>query len=344
MLNITEAQIADAVAGDIEAAGEIVKELTPRIYYVARDAASVNGHLDESQADDYASEAKVAVLLCFSKFTGSTAGAFSKFADKHISDAIAQARRVEANKGVVYDLSDGVIRTWERAVRQAGGDVFAAEELSQSEDLFGSNRLSAETAWRARIAAQPVVSLDAPQESGRTLSEELSDSAERNTPKPRTQDQQRVHDLLNNMRSQQRADVLRRAAGIDGNRNFGTEYRRRRNRKGEDTSTWVLKDPAAIAEDMGTTAQVVKSAWNEGKKTFANQWVAAYGVRKDERKSRELTAKGVALLAAIEENDQHVFVKHHGCYVEFKHINEELDIVCTWTSKSRAVELGLLAG
>lgn len=338
MLAITAEQIADAVAGDINAAGEIVKELTPRIYWVARDAATVNGHLDEHMAEDFASEAKVAVLLCLRKFTGCTVGALSKFADRHISDAIAQARRSESVKGVVYDVSDHARRTFERAVSAACGDLEAAEALAQSAAHFGKNALSAEMAHRARLAAFPVQSLDAPQGDGLTLSETLAGQEAKPSRRPRTQYEERAHEILASL-SPLCADILRHAAGIDGAQEFGMIYKRRANGEGN----WTIKDAEGMAEELGTTVASVRSNWNAAKQSFSKKWLSAYGPRPDGRPSRTLTAKGAALVAAIEENDQHVFVKHHGRYVEFKHINAELDVVCTWTAKSRAVELGLLA-
>lgn len=340
MLNLTSAQIAAAKAGDPVATESVLSELAPRIAYVARDAATVNGHLDSSLVDDYMQDASVAAWEALSKFEGSTVGQLSKYLDRYIGEAVADARRAEVTKGVNYDVSGFARHTYERALSKAGGDANMAEELAQSKEEFGSNALSAENARKAREANTRIEYLDAPAgEDGGTLMDNLV-----NTPAPSSMseyatDRQRTHSVLEELRAKSPGyvSVMEHAAGLNGKRAFGMEHRR--NGKG---SRWVLRDAEGVAEELGCSVPSARNNWKRGITAFDKRWSELYGARSDSRERQPITEKGVALISAVKADDTHVFVKGHGRYVEFKHINENFNVVCTWTTRSRAVEVGLL--
>lgn len=346
MLNLTSAQIASAKSGDMDAASEILAELKPRIAYVARDAATVAGHLDHSLVNDYVSEANLAVLLALPKFQGETVGELSRYVDLYIKEAVDISRRDEVERGLVYDLPNHTRHTYERALAKAGGDADKAEQLAQSSDEFGPRALAASTASLARAASQRVEYLDAPAGRGEgssvTLADTLTEDNAAVVRPHRTVDQNRTHQILEEMRaaSPRQAEVLEYAAGLNG-KTVASGMEHKRTKQGD---RWTLRDATGVAEVLGASVQTVRTSWNNAKKGFAARWVSAYGVRSDSRERQPITEKGVALMAAIEVNDTHVFVKSHGRHVEFKHINDEFDVVCTWTTRSRAVELGILAG
>ncbi|MFE9335304.1 hypothetical protein [Streptomyces sp. NPDC007063] len=338
MLDLTSEQIAAAVSGDSDAVAAVIRELTPRIYYVANEAATVNGHRDAHIADDYASEAVIAVLRALPAFRGDTAGELSKRVDPAIWQAISTARQRERTGGVVYDVNDDNRSVYERALGKCGGDADAAERLCQDVEVYGARHaLSPDRAARARAEAEhDALSIDSDRSRELSL---LEATDERLAGMSAATDRHRTRVALDELseRSPSQALVLRHAVGVGGVESFGIEYKRTVKREG-----WQIKDAAGLAEYIGASHKSIGAWWSRGCKAFAKIFVDRFGSRDDARDTSGVTPKGRALVEAVNNSPESVWVRAHGPHVEFVHLNDEGHRVSTWTTRTRAISLGLL--
>jgi len=261
VIDLTEQQIADAKANDLEAVTAVVKATEARVQQLAWRYASNNGRTDLDLLDDLAQIGRIAVWEGIARFAGRTVAEFFSFIDGTIQGVMTNARKTETRPGV----SRAVAAEFERALSVAGGDVYEAERMVTQTEVMGARRLSPEMAHAARLSYQGVEYLDAPVKTGDhglTLADWLAASLEMPTELLESSDFERarrnatrdkVHGVLNMMGKQQRT-VLKALTGIEPVGYYGTE------------------NDEELASDYGYPPKRIKIARSEGKKQFAALW------------------------------------------------------------------------
>ncbi|MER5638403.1 sigma factor [Kitasatospora sp. NPDC002227] len=272
MIDLTEQQIADAKNNEIDAVTAVVQATEERVMQLARHYSETSRRVDAELMEDLAQVGRIAVWEGLSRFRGATVAEFFTFMDRTVKGAMSDARKEETRQGV----SRSVAADFERALSLAGGDPYEAEYLVTTTEAMGARRMTAETAYAARLSYMGVQYLDAPLSACRTgygkdtpdarsvgewLSERLavpadlleSSDFERDR-RDRTRD--RVHCTLGQMGEQQR-HVLMALAGVDPVPYYGTEH------------------DGQLAADMGLPQHRMSVIRSKGKDRFAQLWEKA---------------------------------------------------------------------
>ncbi|MBB1251862.1 sigma factor [Streptomyces alkaliterrae] len=168
MIDLTEEQIVAAQANDLSAVAAVVEATEERVNQLAWRYATGAGRTDHALTDDLAQIGRIAVWEGLRRFNGVSVAEFFTFMDRTLKGAMSDARKRETRRGV----SRSVAAAFERALSLANGDVYEAEWLATTTEAMGDRRLSAETAYAARLSYQGLEYLDAPlgeSESGETV-------------------------------------------------------------------------------------------------------------------------------------------------------------------------------
>ncbi|MGI5347016.1 hypothetical protein ACQEU8_02335 [Streptomyces sp. CA-250714] len=244
MFDVTLEQIQAAQANDLGAISEIIAATEDRITYLARQAASTNGHLDHALAEDYAQDGRMAMWQAIGSYSGEAAvGQFIAYLDRSLKAEILTRRRDFKNEGVHH------MTAWRFAcaVREAGG------QLDEAERIAGKFQLSPEAARAARMAYGGPVRFEESKGEVPTEDEQREADKERSR---RTG--QRVRGTLAMLGEQQRI-VLSALTGVGDIREYGAEH------------------DDELSEDHGIPRQRVKVIRSKGKKRFAELYEMAYG-------------------------------------------------------------------
>ncbi|MFJ9646709.1 sigma factor [Streptomyces sp. NPDC101206] len=158
MIQLNEAQIFAAKNNDLAAVAAVVEATEDRVNQLARKYATGGGRTDATLAEDLAQTGRIAVWECLSRFSGTTVAEFFTYVDRTLKGVMSDTRKEETRQGV----SRSVAAAFESALSLAGGDPYEAERLATSADALGDRRLSADTAYAARLSWQGAASLDAP--------------------------------------------------------------------------------------------------------------------------------------------------------------------------------------
>ena len=260
MIDLTEQQISDAKAHDLDAVTAVVQATEERVKQIARRTATTGGWTDQDLSEEYAQIGRIAVWEGLARFAGTTVAEFFAFMDTTVKGALSDARKVETRPGV----SRAVAAQFERALTMTNGDPYKAEKLSTT-DALGARRMTPETAYAARLSWQGVEYLDAPAgDAGDTLGDrvaaELSMPADLVQPSDleaarRRETAGRVHAVLDRMGAQQR-HVLKATFGIAPVLYCGTE------------------NDDEIAEALGTNQAQVRTVRSQAKTRFRERYLA----------------------------------------------------------------------
>ncbi|MFF4424182.1 sigma factor [Streptomyces sp. NPDC001549] len=142
----------------------VVQATEERINQLAWKYATGGGRTDSSLAEDLAQTGRIAVWECLSRFSGTTVAEFFTYVDRTLKGVMSDTRKEETRQGV----SRSVAAAFESALSMAGGDPYEAERMATMPEVLGDRRLSADTAYAARLSWQGLEYLDAPLGSGDT--------------------------------------------------------------------------------------------------------------------------------------------------------------------------------
>ncbi|MFE9256524.1 sigma factor [Streptomyces sp. NPDC006879] len=266
MIDLTEDQIAAAKANDLDAVTAVVNATEERVNQLAWKYATGAGRTDHTLTEDLAQIGRIAVWEGLSRFNGRTVAEFFTFIDRTLKGAMSDARKEETRHGV----SRSVAAAFERALSLAGGDVYEAEWLATTKEAMGDRRLSAETAYAARLSYQGLEYLDAPlgeSETGESVTLADTLAADAGVPvellEPSDYEKARrketglkVRRTLKRMGEQQRV-VLMALTGIIPVDFYGTE-----------------RDDE-LSRDHGIPLHQVRIVRSKAKDRFAELWIAA---------------------------------------------------------------------
>ena len=269
MIDLTEQQIADAKTNDIAAVTAVVKATEERVTQLATRYASGAGRTDPELVEDLAQVGRIAVWEGLARFRGTTVAEFFTFMDKTVKGAMSDERKEETRQGV----SRAVAADFERALSLAEGDPYEAEFLVTTTEAMGVRRMTAETAYAARLAYQGLEYLDAPVKGSESdnpgdyatladtivsktgIPEELLESADFVSER-RNRTREKVHGTLGQMGEQQR-HVLMALTGVDPVGFYGTD------------------NDDELAADMGLPRARMSVIRSKGKDRFAALWLKA---------------------------------------------------------------------
>ncbi|MFC9651443.1 sigma factor [Streptomyces sp. NPDC056937] len=267
MIDLTEAQIADAKANDLEAVTAVVAATEERVQQLARRYATGSGRTDQDLVEDLAQIGRIAVWESLARFNGKTVAEFFTFIDRTLKGTMSDERKEATRQGV----SRAVAADFERALSLASGDAYEAEFLVTTTEAMGARKMSPEMAYAARLSYQGLEYLDAPMGSGpdtgeaMTLADTLAD--ETGVPadllEPSDYEKARrkgtsvkVRKVLSRLGEHQRI-VLMALTGIVPVDFYGTE------RDGE------------LSAAYGIPREQIRVSRNKGKDRFAELWLAA---------------------------------------------------------------------
>lgn len=256
MIDLTEARIAEAVAGDAQAAEDVIRAMEGRIQQRA-------WRTDESRADDLAQEGRVALWLGLRRFEGSSVAEFFTFADTTLRGEMTKARQADQRQGVSTETA----MLYERCLRMAGGDPMEAERLACDGKTLGRRNMSPERALEARLSWQGVDSLDAPANEHQTVGDRLTYASERERisdaeREAREAKREEVRDTLGALPHQQEA-LLSCAFGIGDYPFVG----------GGDLRHMTAQDYADVAEITGLAAVAVDGKYRAAKRAFESAYL-----------------------------------------------------------------------
>ncbi|MFB8107300.1 sigma factor [Streptomyces sp. NPDC056007] len=266
MIDLSEAQIAAAKDNDLEAVTAVAAATEERVKQLAWKYATGGGRTDHTLAEDLAQTGRIAIWEGLKRFNGRTVAEFFTFIDRTLKGVMSDTRKEETRHGV----SRSVAAAFERALSLAGGDPYEAEWMATTEEVMGDRRLSADTAYAARLSWQGIEYLDAPlgtSETGEsvTLADRLAVDADvpadlleaDDYAKERSkQTSIKVRRTLAKMGEQQRV-VLMALTGILPVDFYGTE-----------------RDDE-LSRDHGIPLRQVRIVRSKGKDRFAELWTAA---------------------------------------------------------------------
>lgn len=254
MIDLTASQIADAQNNDLAAVSAVIEATEERVIQLARRYATTGGRTDADLLDDLAQVGRVAVWEGLSRFTGSSVAEFFTFMDRTVSGKLSDERKVQTRQGV----SRAIAAEFEKALSMAAGDPYEAERLCTLSEVMGAKRMTAETAYAARISWQGAEYLDAPvgDNENATVADKLTDNyalarAEANDELSQRQreNKRRVHETLDLLPAEQEA-VLAAEYGIGDFPCVGAD------------------DYRGLAEVAGVAYTAVESVRDEARKNF----------------------------------------------------------------------------
>ncbi|MEV6419678.1 hypothetical protein [Streptomyces sp. NPDC051662] len=254
MIDLTAQQIADAQNNDIAAVTAVIEATEERVTQLARRYATTGGRTDADLMDDLAQVGRVAVWQGLSRFKGSSVAEFFTFMDRTVSGMLADERKVQTRQGV----SRSIAAEFEKALSMAAGDPYEAERLCTLTEVMGAKRMTAETAYAARISWQGAEYLDAPigDDENATVADRVGDNyalarAEANDELSTRQREtkRRVHETLDLLPSEQEA-LLSAEYGIGDFPCIGAD------------------DHRGLAEVAGVAYTAVESVRDEARKNF----------------------------------------------------------------------------
>jgi RNA polymerase sigma factor (sigma-70 family) len=153
---ITLAHIYAAQSNDSDAISAVLTEMNERVGVLASQAARrMNGHGEH--ADDFAQDAREAVLTAIPRYIGASVDGFLGFLYSSAQNALKDKVRAARYQGADKDA----VKVFMSMMELADSDAHKAEALAQTEPPKGL-RLSAERAKAARVAWQGSVSIDRP--------------------------------------------------------------------------------------------------------------------------------------------------------------------------------------
>ncbi|QBZ73408.1 DNA binding protein [Streptomyces phage Heather] len=257
MINLTAQQIAAAQNNDLSAVSAVIEATEERVSQLARRYATTGGRTDADLMDDLAQVGRVAVWEGLSRFNGSSVAEFFTFMDRTVSGKLSDERKTVTRQGV----SRSIAAEFEKALSMAAGDPYEAERLCTLHEVMGKNRMTAETAYAARISWQGAEYLDAPVGGDgdgptSTLADRLNDTyeiarAEANDELSARQreNKRRVHETLDLLPTEQEA-LLSAEYGIGDFPCIGAD------------------DYRGLAEVAGISPTAVESVRDEAVKNF----------------------------------------------------------------------------
>ncbi|OKI00160.1 hypothetical protein A6A06_23635 [Streptomyces sp. CB02923] len=265
MIDLTEDQIFAAQDNELDAVTAVVKATEERVKQLAWKYATGGGRTDHTLAEDLAQTGRIAVWECLGRFRGTTVAEFFTFVDRTLKGVMSDTRKEETRHGV----SRSVAAAFERALSLAGGDPYEAEWLATTKEAMGDRRLSADTAYAARLSYQGLEYLDAPlaqSETGEsvtladTLAAEVEVPADLLEPNDYARERSKrtglkVRKTLNRLGEQQRT-VLMGLTGIIPVDHYGTEQ------------------DEELSRDHGIPLHQVRIVRSKGKDRFAEHWPA----------------------------------------------------------------------
>jgi hypothetical protein len=155
---LTLAHIRAAQANDLEGISAVLAEMNSRLDGLAAQTASTLATNPARYADyvaDFRQDAAVALFEYLPMWQGDSVDSFRAYLYGAIAGVLKERAHAERNGGADRDA----ISVLKSVMEQAGGDVYKAERLAQTEPRKGL-RLSADRAFAARIAWQGAVSID----------------------------------------------------------------------------------------------------------------------------------------------------------------------------------------
>ncbi|MFJ9964245.1 sigma-70 family RNA polymerase sigma factor [Streptomyces avermitilis] len=254
MIDLTAQQIAAAQNNDIAAVTAVIEATEERVTQLARRYATTGGRTDADLMDDLAQVGRVAVWQGLSRFKGSSVAEFFTFMDRTVSGMLADERKVQTRQGV----SRSIAAEFEKALSMAAGDPYEAERLCTLTEVMGAKRMTAETAYAARISWQGAEYLDAPV--GENENATVADTLTTNYAIARTEandelsdrqreNKRRVHETLDLLPSDQEA-ILSAEYGIGDFPCIGAD------------------DHRGLADVAGVAYTAVESVRDEARKNF----------------------------------------------------------------------------
>ncbi|WBP87019.1 RNA polymerase sigma factor [Kitasatospora cathayae] len=269
MINLSEQQIADAKASDLEATAAVIRETEDRVLQLAKRAATVGGRVNHDLMDECAQEGRIAVWECIERFEGTTVAQFFTFVDRTVQGRLTDVRKVETRQGV----SRSAANDFERCLPMAGGDPYEAEKLACAPDSpLGKRRMTPDMALACRMAWQGVEHIDRP-----------AFGAEEDTPGERAYRIEATYgvpgeDMTPADVENERKNGIRTAVRGTLAKMPGGQARVLRADYGIGDSAYygdvVGGADAEMAHDFGVTMNAIKVARSKGKKTFAGLYVA----------------------------------------------------------------------
>lgn len=256
MIDLTDAQLADARANDLEATAAVIRSTDQRVVQLANKYAA-----DADMAEDFAQIGRIAVWQAISECEGTTVAQFFAYVDSTVSGLLSNERKSQTRQGVSREMASN----FERCLSASGGDPSEAQRLMTT-DFLGHRKATPESALAARLSWAGTDSLDRPWQSGdnssaATLGDfvaaelsmpaelvELSDIERHRKGSIRSA----VHATLGKL-SGRMSGVLMRDYGIGNVPYYGDE---------------VSANDAEMAKDMGLTSYQVQQARTNGRKRF----------------------------------------------------------------------------
>ncbi|MDO0926804.1 sigma factor [Streptomyces sp. TG1A-8] len=253
MIDLTAQQIAAAQNNDLTAVTAVIEATEERVIQLARRYATTGGRTDADLMNDLAQVGRVAVWEGLSRFTGSSVAEFFTFMDRTVSGKLSDERKTVTRQGV----SRSIAAEFEKALSMAAGDPYEAERLCTLTEVMGTKRMTAETAYAARISWQGAEYLDAPvgENENATVADTLTNYAiARNEANDELSDRQRenkrrVHETLDLLPAEQEA-ILSAEYGIGDFPCVGAD------------------DYRGLAEVAGISYTAVESVRDEARKNF----------------------------------------------------------------------------
>jgi RNA polymerase sigma factor (sigma-70 family) len=254
VINLTAQQIAAAQNNDLEAVTAVIEATEERVVQLARRYATTGGRTDTDLMDDLSQVGRVAVWQGLSRFKGSSVAEFFTFMDRTVSGMLADERKVQTRQGV----SRSIAAEFEKALSMAAGDPYEAERLCTLTEVMGTKRMTAETAYAARISWQGAEYLDAPvgENENATVADTLSDNyalarleANDELSERQRENKRRVHETLDLLPTEQEA-VLSAEYGIGDFPCIGAD------------------DHRGLAEVSGVAYTALESVRDEARKNF----------------------------------------------------------------------------
>lgn len=159
MIDVTVEQIRAAAASDLSAITEVLAALEPRIAQHANKRATNGGIRNHDLAEELQQEGRIAVWQCMERFKGDSVAQFFSYVDRTLSGVMDDVRRAETRQGVSEDTA----YRFEQCLTACAGDPYDAErEAVRPDGVLGTQRMTPETAYAARLSWQGVARLDAP--------------------------------------------------------------------------------------------------------------------------------------------------------------------------------------
>jgi RNA polymerase sigma factor (sigma-70 family) len=257
VIDLTAQQVADAQNNDLAAVSAVIEATEERVSQLARRYATTGGRTDADLMDDLAQVGRVAVWEGLSRFTGSSVAEFFTFIDRTVSGKLSDERKVQTRQGV----SRAIASEFEKALTMAAGDPYEAERLCTLSEVMGAKRMTADTAYAARISWQGAEYLDAPvpgenANQDARMGDRVADTyeiarAEANDELSQRQreNKRRVHETLDLLPAEQEA-VLAAEYGIGDFPCIGAD------------------DYRGLAEVAGVAYTAVESVRDEARKNF----------------------------------------------------------------------------